>query len=39
MPEDFAAVGRGVDHLGRQHLRHADDGLVHGLLLAVFPEW
>ena len=36
MPEDFAAVGRGVDHLGRQHLRHAHHWLVHGLLLAIF---
>jgi hypothetical protein len=38
VPEDFAAVGRGVDHLGRQHLRYADDWLIHGLLLAIFPE-
>ncbi len=34
VPENFAAVGRGIDHLGRQHLRHADEWLVHGLLLA-----
>ena len=36
--QDLTAVGRGVDHLGRQHLRHADDWLIHGLLLATLPE-
>ena len=35
MPEDFTAVGRGVDHLRRQHLRHAHHWLIHGLLLAT----
>ena len=38
MLEDLAAVGRGVDDLGRQHLRHARQRLVHGLLLATSPE-
>ena len=35
--EDLAAVGRGVDDLGRQHLRHAGHWLIHGLLLATSP--
>ena len=33
--EDLAAVGRGVDHLRRQQLRHAHHWLIHGLLLAT----
>jgi hypothetical protein len=36
--QDLAAVGRGIDDLGRQHLRYTDDGLVHGLLLATGAE-
>ena len=35
VPQNLAAVGRGVDDLGRQHLRNADDGLIHDLLLAT----
>jgi hypothetical protein len=38
VPKDLAAVRRGIDDLGRQHLRHADDWLIHGLLLAPCPE-